>query len=279
MPIYSGGLGVLAGDHCKEASDLGLPYVGVGYIYPQGYFRQTISRDGTQEAVAEKLRFAEVPATPALTPAGEEVMIHVDLPGRRVYAKVWQIKVGRVSLYLMDTDVEPNAASDRELLARLYGGDHEVRIAQEYILGIGGVRALRALGLSPTVWHMNEGHAAFLGLELARELVSGGGLDFAAAREVIAGSSVFTTHTPVPAGNDAFDYGLMDRYFGAFWPQIGLDRDAFMALGRQQTDGDNRFRHDRAGHAPLQPAQWCERIARRSLARHVAIALAWRRCG
>jgi starch phosphorylase len=241
LPIYSGGLGVLAGDHCKEASDLGLPYVGIGFLYPQGYFRQTIARDCAQEATAERLHFAEMPATPALTPSGAEAVAAVDLPGRRVYAKVWQIRVGRVTLYLLDTDVPQNAASDRELFASLYRGDHDVRVAQEFILGIGGVRALRALGIAPTVWHMNEGHAAFLGLELIRELVSEARLDFNTAREVVAGSSIFTTHTPVPAGNDAFNFDLIDRYFSGYWPQLGLDRDGFMALGRQETDGGSRF--------------------------------------
>ena len=241
LPIYSGGLGVLAGDHCKEASDLGLPYVAVGLLYAGGYFRQTISRDCAQESSPEKLHFSETPATPALTADGEQVLVGVDLPGRRVYARVWQVRVGRVSLYLLDTDVAPNGPADRELAGRLYGGDHELRVAQECILGIGGVRALRALGFAPKVWHMNEGHAAFLGLELVRELVSGAGLDFASAREAVAGSSVFTTHTPVPAGNDVFSFDLMDRYFSTYWGQLGLDRDSFMNLGREETDSGPRF--------------------------------------
>ncbi len=171
LPIYSGGLGILSGDHCKEASDLGLPFVGVGFLYPQGYFHQRITRDGVQEAIYDKLHFSEAPAVPAVGPDGNEVVISVDLPGRRIYAKVWKLMVGRVPLYLMDTDVAPNAPPDRELSARLYGGDREMRISQEIVLGIGGVRALRALGINPAAWHLNEGHAAFLNLERCRELV------------------------------------------------------------------------------------------------------------
>ncbi len=233
LPIYSGGLGILSGDHCKEASDLGLPLVGVGFLYPQGYFSQRINADGIQEAYYEKLHFSEVSATPAVTPDGHEVVISVDLPGRKVYAKVWKIQVGRIPLYLMDTDVEPNAPNDRVLAAHLYGGDQEMRISQEIMLGIGGVRALRALGLKPAIWHLNEGHAAFLGLERIRELVTEQGLSFNEAREAVAANSLFTTHTPVPAGNDTFGYDLIDKFFGNYWGQLGLNRDEFLNLARQ----------------------------------------------
>jgi starch phosphorylase len=232
LPIYSGGLGILSGDHCKEASDLGLPFIGVGFLYPQGYFRQQVNREGVQEASYDKLHFSEAPAVPAVDPDGNEVMINVDLPGRRIYTKIWKLMVGRVPLYLMDTDVAPNAPADRELSARLYGGDQEMRISQEIVLGIGGVRALRALGIDPAAWHLNEGHAAFLNLERCRELVAGG-MSFNEAREVAAADSLFTTHTPVPAGNDAFSYELMDKYFGSYWAQLKLNRDQFMELGRQ----------------------------------------------
>jgi starch phosphorylase len=241
LPIYSGGLGILSGDHCKEASDLGLPFVGVGFLYPQGYFIQRINADGVQEATYNKLHFSEVSATPALTPDGSEAVINVDLPGRKVYAKVWKIQVGRIPLYLMDTDVDPNAPNDRDLSARLYGGDHEIRISQEIVLGIGGVRALRALGLKPAVWHMNEGHAAFLGLERARELVAEQKLSFFEAREAVAANAVFTTHTPVPAGNDAFGLDLIDRYFSNYWGQLGLNRDQFMELARQDQSWGQSF--------------------------------------
>jgi starch phosphorylase len=241
LPIYSGGLGILSGDHCKEASDLGLPFVGVGFLYPQGYFRQRITHEGRQEAIYDKLHFAEVPATPATGPDGREVIISVELPGRQVFAKVWRIQVGRIPLFLMDTDIEPNAPPDRTLSARLYGGDQEMRIAQELMLGIGGVRALRALGLDPMVWHMNEGHSAFLGLERCRELVAGLDMPFEVAREIASANAIFTTHTPVAAGNDAFSYDLIDKYFGQFWPQLRLDRDVFHDLARQETSWGSAF--------------------------------------
>lgn len=235
LPIYSGGLGVLAGDHVKEASDLGLPFVAVGFIYPQGYFRQRLDQSGWQEAIYSKLNFADIAAMPALTANGREVVVEVDLPGRTIYAKVYRIQVGRVSLFLMDTDIHPNSPQDRELSARLYGGDQEMRIAQEIVLGIGGVRALRQLGIHPNVWHMNEGHSAFLVLELVREKVAQG-MPFDEAWRDVRAQSVFTTHTPVPAGNDAFPPHLMEKYFGSFWPQLGLTREQFfnIALQHQQ---------------------------------------------
>jgi glycogen phosphorylase len=241
LPIYSGGLGVLSGDHCKEASDLGLPFVAVGFLYPQGYFRQRVSREGQQEAIYEKLDFSQAPVRPARDPQGREALISVDLPGRAVYAKVWQVQVGRVPLYLMDTDVPQNDPADRVLSARLYGGDHEMRIAQEIVLGVGGVRALRALGIDASVWHMNEGHAAFLGLERCRELVNGLDVDFEVARQIAAANGVFTTHTPVAAGNDVFSFELVERYFKDYWPQLRLDRDGFMNLAREDASWGSGF--------------------------------------
>jgi starch phosphorylase len=241
LPIYSGGLGILSGDHCKTASDLGLPFVGVGFIYPQGYFRQQLDRDGVQQANYEKLDFGEIPATPALGPGGKQALIHVELPGRRVYAKVWRIQVGRIPIYLMDTDVPENAPEDRELSARLYGGDREMRLSQEIVLGIGGVRALRALGLKPAVWHINEGHAAFLQLERMREYVQEDGLSFEAALWAARADAIFTTHTPVPAGNDAFAFDLVDRYFRDYWPLLGLERASFMDVGRYESPWGPQF--------------------------------------
>jgi starch phosphorylase len=233
LPIYSGGLGILAGDHCKEASDLGLPFVGIGFLYPQGFFRQRITRTGDQEAIYDRLNFADLPATLALTSQGDEVRISVELNGRRVFARIWTFQIGRNPLYLLDTDVPENDPRDRVLSARLYGGDTEMRIAQEIMLGIGGVRAVRAMGMMPSVWHLNEGHAAFSSLERIRELVEGRHLTFAEAVEAAASKTVFTTHTPVPAGNDAFPYDLIDRGFHDFWPRLGLSRDEFVEFARQ----------------------------------------------
>ena len=240
LPIYSGGLGILSGDHCKEASDMGLPFVGIGFLYPQGYFIQQINAQGHQEAIYDKIDFAEMPATRATGPDGTQVVVHVDLPGRTVYAKVWKIQVGRNPLYLMDTDVEENAPQDRELSARLYGGDHEMRISQEYVLGIAGVRMLRALGLEPTVWHMNEGHSAFLSLERIRELVQQG-VEFGVAAEIVRAGNVFTTHTPVPAGHDAFAFELVDKFFWQYWGQLGIDRERFLALARHEHNWGAEF--------------------------------------
>jgi starch phosphorylase len=240
LPIYSGGLGVLSGDHTKEASDMALPFVAMGFIYPQGYFRQRLDPSGWQFAEYNKLNFANVPATAALTPDGKEVVVEVDLPGRTIYAKVYRIQNGRNPLFLMDTDIYPNSPQDRELSARLYGGDQEMRVAQEIVLGIGGVRALRALGISPTVYHMNEGHSAFLVLELLRELINKGVSFDDAAREVQA-RSIFTTHTPVPAGNDAFPLPLIEKYFSQYWPQLNLSHDEFMGIARQDQSWGPQF--------------------------------------
>ena len=233
LPIYSGGLGILAGDHIKEASDLDLPLVAVGFIYPQGYFRQRLDASGWQEALYSKMSFADIPARPAVTPDGNEVVVEVELPGRTIYAKVYHLQVGRMSLYLLDTDIHPNSPADRDLSARLYGGDHELRVAQELVLGVGGVRALRQMGIAPAVWHMNEGHSAFLVLELAREYVAQG-VPFMQAFDMVRDQAVFTTHTPVPAGNDAFSLDLIDKYFAKFWDQLGISRDAFMNIAMQQ---------------------------------------------
>jgi starch phosphorylase len=233
LPIYSGGLGVLSGDHCKEVSDLGLPFVGVGFIYPQGYFRQHIPPDGRQEAIYDTLNFDQVPLFPVLDAHGNRLTIQVVLRGVQVHVQVWEVRVGRAHLYLMDTNVPQNDPWDRDLSARLYGGDQETRIRQEMVLGLGGVRLLRALGIDPSVWHMNEGHSAFLVLERLRELTQSG-QGFETAVEVVRRSTVFTTHTPVPAGHDAFPYHLIDEYFGRFWQEMGIGRDQFLALGEYQ---------------------------------------------
>lgn len=240
IPIYSGGLGILAGDHCKEASDLGIPLVGVGFMYPQGYFSQRITAEGWQEAIYQPFNRLESPIQQALSPSGTPCQIKVEMGSRTVSALIWQVRVGRVSLYLLDTDVPDNEPGDRALSARLYGGDQELRLCQEILLGIGGVRALRALGLDPVVWHANEGHSAFLTLERLRELVQSG-LSHAEAAETVRHSSVFTTHTPVPAGHDVFPNHLMEQYFSGYWEQLGLTREAFLRLGEHHDSHGNGF--------------------------------------
>ncbi len=232
LPIYSGGLGILSGDHCKEASDLGLPLVGVGFMYPQGYFRQRIPSHGWQEAAYQALSFEDTPIRRVILPNGEGLIVSVQIDTRQVLVEVWCVRVGRVQLYLMDTNIEGNAPWDRELTARLYGGDQEMRIQQEVILGVAGVRVLRALNIAPAVWHMNEGHSAFLVLERIRELVHSG-MSYERAQETVFLSSVFTTHTPVPAGHDTFSFHLMEKYFWHFWDEMGLDRQRFMQLGTE----------------------------------------------
>jgi starch phosphorylase len=231
LPIYSGGLGVLAGDHLKEASDLGLPLVGLGLMYAEGYFSQRISEDGWQEAVNNPLNFDDLPVQPVLDKDGELLKITVNFPDRSVNACIWELRVGRIPLYLLDTDLDENAPNDRKLTARLYWSDIDLRIAQEVLLGVGGVRALRALGYEPSVWHMNEGHAAFLTLERVRELVAGG-TPFKKAVQKTRGNNVFTTHTPVPAGNDEFPLWLIDKNLSNYWGELGLTRDQFIDLAR-----------------------------------------------
>jgi len=240
FPTYAGGLGILSGDHAKEASDLGLPFVGVGFLYNQGYFSQHITEDGWQEAGYRRYSFEDMPVIPLLNKDDKPLMITVDLPGRTLFARVWGIQVGRVLLILLDSDVEQNAAGDRDLTARVYGGDLDTRIAQEIILGIGGVRALRALNITPRVWHMNEGHSAFLGLERIREFITQG-KDLNSALAEVRASTVFTTHTPVPAGNEEFPDWLMDRYFSHYWEKLSLDRDRFMDLARHSKSWGQTF--------------------------------------
>jgi len=239
LPVYSGGLGVLSGDHCKSASDLGIPFTAIGLFYKQGYFSQHINSEGWQETIYNDLNISNLPVKPALNQNGEQVIISVELPGRVVYARVWQVQIGRVNLYLMDTDIEQNSPHDRTLTARLYGGNQETRIQQEIFLGIGGARVLDALNIKATVYHMNEGHSAFLGLELIRKLVQEKKLSFKHAKEVVASSLIFTTHTPVPAGNDVFPLEMIDRYFGNYWPSLGINRHEFLDLGLKIGDHQN----------------------------------------
>jgi starch phosphorylase len=230
LPLYSGGLGILAGDHCKAASDLALPFVAVGMLYRQGYFTQTIDNHGRQVAHYMTTNFDQLPLRPALNGDGQPLYVHVMIAGRRVTLKVWEAKAGHIRLFFLDCDVPDNSQPDRSITYQLYGGDIHTRIQQEIVLGIGGVRALRALGLAPTVWHINEGHAAFLILERIRERVERG-MDFDAALELVAAGTVFTTHTPVPAGHDIFDRQLMEHYFADYVRQLRMDMPQFLALG------------------------------------------------
>ena len=240
LPIYAGGLGVLAGDHCKEASDLGVPLVAVGLMYPKGYFHQYVGADGWQQEVYDPLDWCDGPIEPALTPAGIPCSITVPLGDRAVRVTVWRVRAGRVMLYLLDTDVDQNAGVDRELSARLYGGGRDGRLQQEIILGIGGVQALRALDIAPAAWHLNEGHAAFVGLQRMHDSLTQG-LSFTAALELVRASTVFTTHTPVPAGHDAFAFDLVEQHLAGCWGGLGAHRDAFLRLGHHDSGSGPLF--------------------------------------
>ncbi|HKJ22053.1 MAG TPA: alpha-glucan family phosphorylase, partial [Gammaproteobacteria bacterium] len=230
VPLYSGGLGILAGDHCKAASDLRLPFVAVGILYRQGYFTQLIDAHGNQVAHYSPIHPTDLPIKPALDAEGKEVYVSVTMPGRQVKLKVWKAKAGHITLYLLDSDLQENNVADRSITYQLYGGDINTRMQQEVVLGIGGVRALRAVGLNPTVWHINEGHSAFMVLERSRELV-GRGFDFDSAMELVSASTVFTTHTPVPAGHDIFDHHLMSTYFADYIKELKVDMHRFLELG------------------------------------------------
>ena len=230
FPIYSGGLGILAGDHCKAASDLGIPFIAVGLLYRQGYFHQSIEGDGRQVAHYRPAAFGDLPVEPARDGEGNEVHVQVEMAERQVELRVWKARAGHITLYLLDSDLPQNAESDRAITYQLYGGDIHTRIQQEIVLGIGGVRALRALNCNPTIWHINEGHAAFQTLERIREKVASG-LDFDSARETVAAGTCFTTHTPVPAGHDIFSHELMDHYLAEYRTELGIEHQRFLDLG------------------------------------------------
>jgi glycogen phosphorylase len=232
LGVYSGGLGVLSGDHCKAASDLGVPLVGVGLLYRSGYFRQTVDADGFQQHIYPDYDFARLPILPVQAPGGGVLTVPIDLPGRVVQAAVWKAQVGQVPVLMLDTDIPLNDPADRPITSVLYVRGREMRLCQEIVLGIGGVRALHALGIHPAVWHMNEGHVAFLGLERARERVrDGDGL--ASALKAVASNCVFTTHTPVPAGNEAFDRALVRRYLDFWTREVGCDPEEAVAMGTE----------------------------------------------
>ena len=235
IPNYSGGLGILSGDHCKSASDLDLNFVAVGLLYRHGYFKQQINKDGGQEAINLNQNFHHLPIR-EVQRNGQILLVAVPLLGREVFAKIWELHVGRINLYLLDTDTPENNAEDRLITAELYGGDLEMRMRQEIVLGIGGVKALSALGREAEVFHMNEGHSAFLSLERIRLHVTQHNLDFYSAHQVVASANVFTTHTPVPGGNDSFPREMMVRYFTDFAAQLKIPFDELFRLGQTSTD-------------------------------------------
>ena len=235
IPIYSGGLGILSGDHLKSASDLGIPLVAVGLLYKNGYFHQKINGYGGQETEYNNIDLYDLPINAVKDQNGEDLIIYVKFPKRRLYLKVWQINVGRVKLYLLDSDIEKNNEEDRDVTLRLYGGDQEMRIRQEIVLGMAGVNLLRTLGLKPTVYHMNEGHSAFLTLEIIKNTIKEKQVSFDVAKDIASSKTVFTTHTPVPAGNDIFPLDLVEKYFKDFWPRLGISKEEFLKLGMKPT--------------------------------------------
>lgn len=230
LGIYSGGLGVLSGDHAKAASDFGLPFVGIGLLYRKGYFHQSVDADGDQDHVYDHFDFSRLPISPVQSSTGRELVVTIDLPGREVHARVWQLRVGRVDLYLLDTDIPVNDPADRPITSQLYVRGREMRLCQELVLGVGGAHVIRELGVNPAVWHMNEGHSAFLTMERLRELIRDGRSWDDAVKD-IASTTIFTTHTPVPAGNEVFDTHLVEKYMASFAKQMGVDVNRLIQVG------------------------------------------------
>ncbi|HUQ92890.1 MAG TPA: alpha-glucan family phosphorylase, partial [Bryobacteraceae bacterium] len=234
MPIYSGGLGILSGDHLKAASDAGIPLVGVGLLYQRGYMQQRLNSDGWQNERNPENDFYTLPVIPTLDSNGREVKVSIKMPAGTVHIKVWHMNVGQVKLYLLDTNIPENVGPEnRDITDMLYGGDLHTRIRQEVVLGIGGIRALKALGHDPTAYHMNEGHSAFLGIERIRLMMQEQGLPFDEALEASRRNNIFTTHTPVPAGIDLFDSGLMYQYFKEYCEDAGIPFDQLLGLGKR----------------------------------------------
>jgi glycogen phosphorylase/synthase len=241
LPIYSGGLGTLSGDHLKTASDLNIPLIAVGLLYRNGYFRQVIDKDGAQIAEYPENDLSNMPVQIVQDDRGNEVQISLELPGRTLYANIWEVKTGRVSLYLLDTDVPRNTPQDRKITSRLYSADPRTRIEQEILLGMGGVKLLKRLGIKPSVYHINEGHSAFLLFELIAARMTEDGLSFDEASEVVRGNTVFTTHTPVEAGNERFNKDLMEHYFCGFVKWSGMSWSQFWELGQKESGIDRPF--------------------------------------
>lgn len=231
LPIYSGGLGILSGDHLKSASDLGIPLVAVGLLYKNGYFHQKINGYGDQETEYKEIDLSTLPITPVKDVEGKDLLVYVKFPKKKLYLKVWQIKVGRVTLYLLDSDIDANIEEYRKVTATLYGGNQEMRIQQEIVLGMAGTNLLKVLGLNPTIYHMNEGHSSFLILELMKNIIKEKQVSFDIAEEIVAAKTVFTTHTPVPAGNDIFPLSLVETYFNGYWDRFGISKEEFLRLG------------------------------------------------
>jgi len=231
LPIYAGGLGILSGDHCKSASDLGIPFYPVGILYKDGYFHQQINKDGSETFIYQENDVNSLPILPVNNEDGTPLIIDVELPGRILYLKVWKINIGRVTLHLLDSDIDTNSSEDRTLTRKLYGGNQETRISQEIILGIAGMKLLDALNIHPTIYHMNEGHSSFVVFEVIKKFMKEKNVSFKVAREMASACTIFTTHTPVPAGNDIFPIELMDRYFTSYCSELGISRDDFLAMG------------------------------------------------
>ncbi len=231
LPIYAGGLGILSGDHCKSASDLGIPFVPVGLLYKDGYFNQKINKDGSEVFEYSKANIDDLPILPVYDKDGNELIVPVDFPGRIIYLKVWKINVGRIVLYLLDTDISLNSEYDRQLTLKLYGGNQETRISQEIVLDIGGMKLLDLLDIHPTIYHMNEGHSSFVVLEVIRKFMKEKGVSFETAKKLASACTIFTTHTPVPAGNDIFPVDVMDKYFATYSSELGISRLDFLNMG------------------------------------------------
>ena len=231
LPIYSGGLGVLSGDHLKSASDLGIPLVAIGLLYKNGYFNQKINGSGAQETEYKNIDIENLPLESVKDSEGKDILVALHFPKKKIYLKAWKVNVGRVELYLLDSDIEANIPEYREITKTLYGGDREMRIQQEIILGQAGVAMLKALGYNPTIYHMNEGHSSFLILELIYNLMKEKQISFQIARDIVSAKTVFTTHTPVPAGNDIFELSLVEKYFEGYWDKLGITKQEFFQMG------------------------------------------------
>ena len=238
IPIYSGGLGILSGDHLKSASDLGIPLVAIGLLYKNGYVHQVIDRHGSQQNVYKDIELDNMPIYPVKTEEDEDLIVEIKMKGKPLFIKVWKISIGRVNLYLLDTDIPENKEADRDITLKLYGGDQVMRIRQEIVLGIGGVKVLKELGLNPTLYHMNEGHSSFLVIEMMKNIIEDKQVAFDVARDIVSSKTVFTTHTPVPAGNDIFPVELVEEYFDGYWKTLGIEKDDFLELGMKPKEQD-----------------------------------------